>query len=457
MKYKKMKLLVALLTLSHCIFLHADPAWKKVKETKLFNGETVHEYRLKNDLRVLFIPRHQAKVLTYQTWFHVGSIDEKMDPKLKKTGLAHLFEHMMFRGTEKYPDGKFDEISSRIGSDKQNATTYYYRTNYFQSVPSNRLETIVELESDRMNSLKIVPEVLEKEKGAVVGELRRALDNPNRAAWDELCRLAFQTAPYQYTVLGSEEEIKGFTLEEANYFYHTFYAPNNATVIVIGDTTEEELMGLLEKYYGDKVPQTIPRPTMAEEPKQKKERLTDKTHAQATSEVLLVGYKIPNVQHPDAVPLSLLGVHLSTGMEARLHKLLVDKGIAVGAGGEPSSEPDLFEFSVHLTEKHTAEEALKILDKEIASLKQTKISADSFGRALNQELLNLYKSFSENASLGNTLGEYLMLSGNYLKGIEIIQEYKKISPADLQRVAKLYLNKENRSVVIIRPPKKEKS
>lgn len=437
-------------------FLLADPAWKKVKETKLFNGETLFEYRLKNELRVLFLPRHQAKVLTYQTWFQVGSVDEKLDPKLQKTGLAHLFEHMMFRGTEKYADGQFDQISSRIGSDKQNATTYYYRTNYFQSVPSNRLETIVELESDRMRSLKIISEVFEKEKGAVVGELRRALDNPNRAAWDELCRLAFEKAPYRWTVLGSEEEIKGFTLEEANYFYRTFYAPNNATLIVIGDTTEEELLSLVEKYYGDMVPQVIPKPAMPVEPKQVKERFTEKTHAQATSEVLLMGYKIPGIRHADSAPLSLLGVHLSSGMEARLRKLLVDKGIAVGAGGEPSSQPDLFEFSVHLSENHTAKEAVKIIDQEIASLKKTKISKESFTRALNQELLSLYKSFSDHSSLGNNLGEYLMLSGNYLKALEIIEEYKKLKPEDLQRVAKLYLNKQNRSVVVIRPPQKEK-
>lgn len=451
-----MQCLIVVAFLLSSVQTMADPKWKKVKETKLFNAEVLSEYRLNNELRVLFLPRHQAKVLTYQTWFRVGSIDEKLDPKLKKTGLAHLFEHMMFRGTEKYTDGKFDEISSRIGSDKQNATTYYYRTNYFQNIPSSRLETIIELEGDRIHNLKIVPEVLEKEKGAVVGELRRALDNPNRAAWDELCRLAFDEAPYRWTVLGSEEEIKGFTLEEANYFYRTFYAPNNATIIVVGDTTEEELMGLIEKYYGELKPQTIPTRTIAQEPKQKKEKLTEIQHAQATSEILLLGYKIPGILDKDTAPLSLLGVHLSTGMESRLRKVLIDKGIAVGASGEPSSQPDMFEFSVHLAEKHKAEEALKILDKEISSLKTTKISKESFDRALNQELLNLYKAFSENSALGNNMGEYLMLSGNYLRGLEIIEEYKKISPADLQRVAKLYLNKENRSVVIVRPPKKEK-
>lgn len=432
----------------------ASYGWEKVKESKIFNGETIYEFKLPNQLRVLFVPRHQAKVLTYQTWFRVGSVDEKLDQKLKKTGLAHLFEHMMFRGTSNYPDGKFDEISSRIGSDKQNATTYFYRTNYFQNVPSSRLSKIAELESDRMQSLKIIPEVLEKEKGAVVGELRRSLDNPNRAAWNELLATVFQTAPYQWTVLGTEEEIKGFTLEEANYFYKTFYAPNNCTVIVVGDTTEKELEKTIEKYYGDMKPQELPKTEIAAEPEQKKERTTDKVHAQATSEVLLIGYRGPSINDADVVPLSLLGTHLSAGMEARLRKLLVDKGIAVNADGEPSNQPDIFEFSVLMAENHKADEAIKIIDREVASLKTKKISKESFDRALNQELLNLYGNISDNSSLGNMMGEYLMLSGNYLRGFEIIETYPKLKPDDLQRVAKKYLKKEARSIITIRPPKK---
>ena len=140
----------------------SDPGYAKVTERKLFNGDTLLEFKVANGLRVLAVPRHQAKLLTYQVWFNVGSIHEKLDPKLKRTGLAHLFEHMMFRGTEKYPDGQFDEITSRIGSDRQNATTYFYRTNYFESVPSHQLETLMELEADRMSLLKLNAVLLEK-------------------------------------------------------------------------------------------------------------------------------------------------------------------------------------------------------------------------------------------------------------------------------------------------------
>jgi|LakMenEpi03Aug12_release.lakeMendotaPanAssembly.Ray.scaffolds.fasta_scaffold136574_2 zinc protease len=436
--------------------ISAAASYEKITEKKLFNGETVQEFKFTNGLRVILVPRTQAPVLTYQTWFDVGSLDEKSDKKLNKTGLAHLFEHMMFRGTSKYPDGKFDEITSRIGSDKQNATTYYYRTNYYESVPSYQLEKIMELESDRMANLHLDSDLLEKEKGAVVGEFRRAMDNPSRMAWDELMRLMYNDSPYRYTVLGTEEEIKGFTQEEAQYFYKTFYAPNNCTLIVVGDTKEEVLLPLVEKFYGKMKSQEVPKLEMKEEAAQTKERKWEGKHPQATSEILMIGYRIPAVTEPDTIPLSLLSSHLSQGMEARLRKALVDKGVAVGASAGLSNKPDLFEFSVALSEKHSAEEAIKIIDREIALLQQSQIAKAAFERALNQELLNLYGSIGDNNALANLFGEYLMVSGNYLRGFEILDGYKKLNPSDLQKTAKKYFRKENRSVVIVRPVKKGK-
>ena len=434
----------------------ASEAYQRVAEKKLFNGDTLLEYKLSNGMQVILVPRHQAKVLTYQVWFNVGSTSEKLDPKLKKTGLAHLFEHMMFRGSDKYPDGKFDEITSRIGGEKQNATTHFYRTNYYESIPSAQLETLMELESDRMANLKLTSDLFEKEKGAVVGEYRRHMDTPSGVGSDELLRLMYDVSPYRYTVLGTEEEIKGFTLEEAKYFYKTFYAPNNATLIIIGDTTEEELLPLVLKYYGKMKPQEIPRVPVPAEPSQKKEKQKELTHPQATSQMLLLAYHIPPVDHPDVVPLALLQTHLARGMEARLRKLLVDTGIAVSASASAGAKPDMFEFYIQLTEKHDAKKAIAVIDKEISQLQSKKISKVGFERALNQELLNLYSDISSNSDLGNWLGEFLMLSGNYMLGFEIIEKYKSITPADLQRVAKTYFKKNNRTIVVVKPEGRKK-
>lgn len=430
--------------------------YEKIATHKLFNGDQLQEFKLKNGFRVLMVPRHQAAVLTYQVWFGVGSLNEKMDPKLKKTGLAHLFEHMMFRGSEKYPDGVFDQITSRLGAEKQNATTYFYRTNYYESVPSPQLEKIVELESDRMQFLKLDAGLIEKEKGAVVGELRRAMDSPRRLAWDELMSSAYQVAPFRYTVLGTEEEIKGFTLEEAQYFYKTFYAPNNGTLIVVGDTTEEKLMPLIVKYYGKMKSQVVPELSLPVEPPQVKERRVSVTHKQATSEILMVGYHVSSVDSPDTGALSLLGTHLSRGREARLRKILVDKGIAVSAFAGASAKPDLFEFVVDLAEGHTAAEALKILDKEIRSLQTKAIAKADLERAINQERLKLYSEISDNSELASSLGEFLMISGNYLRGFEIIESFAKTKASDIKAVAARYLVPKNRSVVIVTPEKKGK-
>jgi len=436
--------------------INAAP-YEKIAENKLFNGEVVKEFKFSNGLKVLLVSRHQAPVLTYQVWFDVGSLNEKTDQKLNKTGLAHLFEHMMFRGTPKYPDGKFDELTSRMGSDKQNATTYYYRTNYYESIPSYQLEKIMELESDRMANLHLDGELLEKEKGAVVGEYRRAMDNPGRLAWNELMKLVYNQSPYRFTVLGTEEEIKGFTLEEAQYFYKTFYAPNNCTLIVAGDVKEETLLPLVEKFYGAMKPQTIPPLNLKPEPAQTKERKWEGKHPQATSEILLVAYRIPAVTDPDIVPLSLISSHLSNGMEARLRKSLVDAGIAVGASAALSHHPDLFEFSVSLAERHKSEEAIRVIDREIALLQQSVISKADFERALNQELLSAYSQVESNHSLANLFGEYLMISGNYLRGLEILENYKKLSASDLKKTAQKYFSKSNRSTVIVRPGAKGKT
>ena len=435
----------------------AKADYEKVATHRFFNGDTLHHFKLPNGFQVLMVPRHQAEVLTYQVWFNVGSLNEKLDPKLKKTGLAHLFEHMMFRGSEKYPDGVFDQITARLGGEKQNATTYFYRTNYYESVPSNQLDRIMELEADRMEFLKLDPGLLEKEKGAVVGELRRANDNPGRLAWDELMRTAFKVVPFNYTVLGTEEEIKGFTLEEAQYFYKTFYSPNNATLIVVGDTDEKKLMPLVLKYYGRMKTQVIPELKLPVEPPQTEERRVKVTHKQATSEILMVGYHIPGVLADEAAAFSLLGTHLSRGREARLRKILVDKGIAVAAFGNSSAKPDLFEFVINVAEGNTAEQALKILDKEIAKLQSTPLTKAELERAVNQELLKAYGEISDNSELANSLGEFLMICGNYMRSFEVIEQYPKVKPKQIQAAAKQYLVKKNRSVVIVTPePKKGK-
>lgn len=447
-----MKIHIALgMLFSGLLVADPGPGYRKLAVNKLFNGDTINEFELDNGLSVIHVPRSQAKVLTFQIWFDVGSNSEKLDPKLKKTGIAHLFEHMMFRGTDRFPDGSFDEISSRLGATSQNATTSFYRTNYFESIPSNQLEVVLALESDRMANLKLTQEGLEKEKGAVVGELRRALDSPVNEAYNALMELAYQKIPFRWTVLGTEKEIKGFTLEEAQYFYKTYYAPNNGTIVVVGDVEEEPLLNLLIKYFGQMKPQTIPSYSLPPEPLQARERTKVFSHPQATSEILLMGYKIPPISSLSVIPLGILSAHLSSGMEGRLRKLLIDTGVAVNAYASPSYRPDLFQIFVQLAEGHKAKEAIQIIDQEVKSLSEKIISEEDFNRARNQEKLDLYGSIDKNNSLARWLGEFNALAGNYMRGFEIIEGYNILDRKEVMEAANDYLVRSRRSVVIVTP------
>lgn len=454
MRRHRLKLFLVMVLACFSSFSEERP-YKRMNEQALFNGEKVIEYQLANGLTVLMVPRHQAEVVTFQMWFDVGSIHEKLDPKLKKTGLAHLFEHMMFRGTKRFGDGKFDELTSRMGATGQNATTYYYRTNYFESVPKNQLEVLFVLESDRMKNLKLSKELFEKEKGAVVGELRRALDNPTRIAYNELMKQVYKKEPFKYTVIGTEKEIKGFTLKEAKYFYRTYYAPNNSTIILVGDIEETEVIDQIVKYFGDMPSQKVPMVSGPSEPNQSGERRISKRHKQATSEILLMAYTIPPINDVSVAPLGVLGAHLSNGMESRLRKILVDTGVAVSASAGSGYRPNQFEFFVQMAEGKKAPEALKIIDREINTLRKKLISKKSFKRAMSQELLDLYSGIGSNYRMARMLGEYNAISGNYMRGFEIIEAYKAVTPANIRNIVKTYLIKKKRSIVIIKPGKKK--
>lgn len=437
-----------------CSLIFAAPAlpegYQKVGERRIFNGETILEYRLTNGLGVLLVPRHQAPLVSYQVWLKVGSIHEKLDPALGKTGLAHLFEHMMFRGTMTRPDGEFDRLTIEMGAQGQNATTSYYRTNYFQSIPSRHLEKLIELEADRVSNLKLTEEILEKEKGAVVGELRRLMDSPGRAAQEELFSLMFTQSPFRFNVIGTEQEIRGFTVPEAQHFYKTFYAPNNATVIVVGDTEESQLLPWLVKYYGGMPRQQLPAANVPSDPLLKKEVRKSFSHPQATSELLMVGYPGPEINSPEAVVASIVSSHLSTGMESVLRKKLVDSGIAVSVSAAPYGQPALFQLSVQLAEGKASEAGLKIIEQELNHLKNSPVSKESLERAINQDRLSLYSDISNDASLAQWMGEYFALCGNYMRGFEIIDAFKKVSAKDVQIFSKKYFQNSNRAVVMVR-------
>ena len=335
-----------------------------VRQLALPNGLPLTQYTLANGLNLYVIENHAAPVFTYETWFKVGSKDEKLDPTLRATGLAHLFEHMMFRGTQKFPDGQFDEILARSGVDDENATTWLDRTNYYQSLPSNKLELVIELESDRMVNLALDSKLLETEKGAVLGEYRMGLDDPDMVSYDKLYETAYQLHPYRYTTIGTEEEIKSFTVEMANYFYRKYYAPNNATIVVVGDVNPTEVRDFVDKYYAGIPSHPIEFQEAPQEPEQKEPSSSAFHHAQLSQIRVLFGYSTVPVSDPDFAALWLVLSAMTYGQGAILEEEWVNSGVAISSYGDLNQfkDPGLFILMADLQSDHESEEGIQKLE-----------------------------------------------------------------------------------------------
>lgn len=420
-----------------------------MKRSYLPTGHPITEARLENGLTIYVIENSSAPVLTYQTWFQVGSRHERLDPLLNRTGLAHLFEHMMFRGTETRADGEFDEILSRNGASDQNATTWNDRTHYYQSVPREKLELVMELEADRMVHLKINDELLETEKGAVVGEFRMIQDEPDQVAYDHLYLNAFQVHPYRYGTIGTEEEIKGFTRADAEYFYSTYYSPGNAVLLIAGDVDPKEVLSLTRRHYGPIRSQKVPEVISPMEPPQTQERRVEFRHAQITDPKLLIGYHAPAPGHPDHAALWLLMSQFSLGESCVLKNLWVNSGLAssVSGGLNQFKDPGLLIFSADLQPEKRAESLVQSLDRHVSEMKSADFQK-AFLRARSQLFLDLYSGLEENSSLASNLGEIIPVLGHPGAYFDLLASLEQVTAQDLERVAREYLIPSRRTTVV---------
>jgi zinc protease len=410
------------------------------------------QFRLANGLTLYVIENHSAPVFTLQTWFNVGSRDEKLDPRLNCTGLAHFFEHMMFRGTRTRPDGQFDEIMTRNGMQDGNATTWLDRTNYYQSLPASKLELALELESDRMAHLAIDHNLLETERSAVLGEYRMGLDDPTTIAYEHLYATAFEKHPYRFTTIGTEAEIEKFSVDDANYFYRKYYAPNNASIILAGDVEPAVAASLVEKYYGAFPAQAIERAPAPLEPEQKAPRKMEFEHSQLIETKLLLAYHTPPARHPDQAALWVLESALSTGQGSWLQQIWVDSGIAVSASGglDQFQDPGLLVLSADIQEGRTPDEAIAAVDRCLDGMEKRDLEFE-LERARNQLLLMLLGPLSENDGVASFMGEYISAAGEPLYAFEQLAELDSVTVGDLRRVARQYLTASNRTVVVGKP------
>jgi zinc protease len=412
----------------------------------------VTETSLPNGLKVLLKEEHKSPVVTFQVWYRVGARNER----LGKTGMSHLLEHMMFKGSKKYGPKQFSQVVQRNGGN-DNAFTSKDYTAYFENFAADRLEIAMDLEADRMQNLLLDPKDFLSERDVVKEERRmRYEDDPTSTMVEQMMATAFAAHPYQWPVIGWMADIGNISRDDLASHYRTYYTPDNATIVVVGDFETKKVLALVKKYFGN-IPRGPEVPKVgAVEPKQLGEKRV-KVKQEAELPAIYAGYKVPTIKHPDAFALNVLQGILSSGKSSRLYKSLVyDKQIALYAGGDyddVSVDPNLFYVFAGVMPGKTTDEVEKAIYTEIERFKNEPVSDEELQKAKNQTEASFIMAqdsvFYQAMQLGQfeTVADWRLL-GRYLDGV------RAVTKDDVQRVAKQYFTDDNRTVGILVPVKK---
>lgn len=408
----------------------------------------VHEvarYQLSNGLQLLLLRDPSVPVVAFQTWYKVGSRDET--PGI--TGMAHLFEHLMFKETQQLPEGAFSRVLEEAGARDLNAWTWCDMTVYTQSVPKQYLELVLKLESDRMQNLLLNERQLTAERDVVLNErLLTTEDDPFGRIGERLSEVAFDVHPYRWPVIGARADVENVTLDQVLDFYHRYYAPNNAVIILCGDFELEPTLGLFEQYYGSIPASHISRPERRQEGPRSAQRRT-RLELQLESALLVAGFMVPGLTHPDRAALSLLDAILVQGRASRLMRALINSGIAGNVQGMllPLSDPSLYELEVTLQQGRTLEEAEAVLFEVIGTLQREGVTADELERARQKYLADSWMELRDLNGRANFMGLYELAFGDFEQGLLFLKSLEQVTVEEVQRVARQYLTLENSTVL----------
>jgi zinc protease len=406
--------------------------------------------RLANGLRVIIAEDHYAPVYSIAVTYNVGSRNERKG----RTGFAHLFEHMMFKGSEKVGPGEHFYLVFANGGN-MNGSTSQDRTNYFEELPINQLELGLFLESDRMRSLAITKENLDNQRSTVQEERRLGLDNqPYGRTGEVLEELAYENFPYKHSVIGSMDDLNAATVEDVQQFFKTYYAPNNAVLTLVGDLDTQKTLALVKKYFESIPKQTPPPPVDETEPPQKQEKRTTVEDRLARMPRLDMAYHVPAGNTPDSFALSVLGNILSGGESSRLYQKLVKESevaTAVNAGYDQRRGPSLFRFIAMPRPGKNLEDVEKAIDEEIARIQKEPPTEAEMRRVRSGARSSFVAVRESSLSLATQLGQYAVYFNDPNLINTRLDKIMAVTPADVQRVAKKYLVPNERTVVYTRP------
>lgn len=414
----------------------------------------VHEFTLDNGLKLLVREDHRAPVVVSQVWYKVGSSYEPIG----LTGISHVLEHMMFKGTKNLEPGEFSRIIAAEGG-TQNAFTGRDFTAYFQSLEKDRLEVSFRLEAERMANLLLTEKEFAQEIRVVAEERRlRTEDVPDSLTYEQFNATAYITSPYRNPIIGWMQDIESMELEDLQYWYQQWYAPNNATLVVVGDVDPQQVLALAKRHFGHLQPSELSAPRPAYEVSQRGERRT-LVKAPAELPYILLGYKVPVLmtaeQDWEPYALEVLAGILDAGGSARLSRNLI-RGSQIAASARAgynmtSRLDELFTLAANPAPGHAISELEQALRAEIQQLREERVSPEELARVVAQviaeDIYQLDSMFYQAMRLGTleTVGLGWDALNNYVARIQAV------TPEQVREVARKYLLDDQLTVAILEP------
>jgi zinc protease len=408
---------------------------------------TYRDRTLANGLRVLTVEDHASPTVAIQVWYKVGSKD---DPE-GRSGFAHLFEHMLFKGTKNMKDEMMDRLTEDVGG-INNASTWDDFTNYYEVVPSNYLETLLWAEADRMGSLNVDEKNFKSERDVVKEEFRsRVLAPPYGRFFYAIAKQSFTAHPYRRPGIGSIEELDAATLDDVKAFHSTFYRPDNATLVVVGDFEPKQIDAWIDKYFTRvaKPDRPLPRVT-TKEPERTAEKRVNEYAANVPLPAVALTYLAPPVASADAAALDVAESILSSGESSRLYQSLVyQQQVAQEAFAQADlrEQPGLFMLGAILASEKKPEEAERALLAELKRMQDTLVSAAELDKAKLQLVTNELRERETSNGKAFALARAAVLLGDAARVNTDIEKLQAVTAADIQRVMKKYFTDSNRVVI----------
>jgi predicted Zn-dependent peptidase len=408
------------------------------------------ETKLKNGLRVITVEDHSAPVIALSITYNVGSRNERQG----RTGFAHLFEHMMFKGSENVGTGEHFFLVFNNGGN-MNGTTNEDRTNYFEALPANQLDLALFLEADRMKSLAITKANLDNQRNAVQEERRSGVDNqPYGKSGEVQQELLYDNFAYKHTTIGSMEDLNAASVEDVAAFFKMYYAPNNAVLVLVGDFNTADALKKIKQNFESIPKQPNPPPVDMTEPQQTAERRATVDDVLARAPQVDIAYKAVPGNTPDFYALQVLSASLQTGQSSRLYQTLVkDKQLVTGVFGFADEKRGTGAFYISATLKPNGKPAdveAAIYD-EIARLQKEGIADWELEKAKNNTRRNFINGLQSSVSRANTIGHDTVFYNDPNLINTRLDKVAAVTKADVQRVAIKYLTATNRTVVITMP------